>query len=152
MDLGPKDHSAYALQEFPVCGALAPYELDALVKICIAVSFSPRQTVFFEGDEAKSFFIVRSGAASACKSLGDGRRQVTGFLYPADFCGLAIGGRYANSVEAITNLTLYRFARRQSDSLLETFPKLQRRMLSQAGNELATAQEQLVLLGRKTAT
>ena len=152
MELGSTDHSAYAPQEFPVCGALAPYEFDALVNVCLEVRCSPRQTVFFEGDEAKGFYIVGSGAASSCKSLGDGRRQVTGFLYPADFCGLAIGGRYTNSVEAITDLTLYYFARRDPESLLETFPTLQRRMLSQADNALATAQEQLVLLGCKNAT
>ena len=36
--------------------------------------------------------------------------------------------------------------------MLERFPKLERRLLGQASNELAVAQDQLVLLGRKTAT
>jgi len=74
-----------------------------------------------------------------------------GFLYPADFCGLAINGRYVNSAVAVTNLTLGSFARRQSESLLDRFPKFERRLLGQASNELAIAQEQMVLLGQKTA-
>ena len=155
MDWEPKErsvHGAYPLRELALCGALAPAELDALAKLGLEVRYARRQSVFFEEDEAESLFIVKCGVASVSKSLGDGRRQVTGFLYPADLCGLAIDGHYANSVEAVTNLSLYRFARRQSEDLLERFPKLERRLLEQAGNELAVAQDQLVLLGRKTAT
>ena len=155
MDWEPKErsvHGAHPLRELALCGALAPAELDALAKLGLEVRYARRQSVFFEEDEAESLFIVKCGVASVSKSLGDGRRQVTGFLYPADLCGLAIDGHYGNSIEAVTNLSLYRFARRQSEDLLERFPKLERRLLEQAGNELAVAQDQLVLLGRKTAT
>ena len=144
--------AALPARDLAVCGALQPGELDALATICHEVRYTPKQPIFFEDDEAESFFIVKSGVAIVSKSLADGRRQVMGFLYPADFCGLAVDGHYANSVEAVTNLTVYRYASRQSESLLETFPKLERRLLGQAGNELAAVQEQLVLLGRKTAT
>ena len=148
----PSVDDACALRELPLAGALAPDELDALSTICREIRHTPRQSVFFEGDEAESFFVVRSGVASVSKSLADGRRQVMGFLYPADLCGLAVDGRHANSVEAVTNLTLHRFARRQSEDLLDRFPRLERRLLGQAGDELAAAQEQIVLLGRRTAT
>ena len=151
MDPELKDHGAQALQELALCGALAPDELDALATISLEVRYTPRQMVFLEEDEAESSFVVGSGVASVSKALADGRRQVTGFLYPADMCGLAIDGRHANSVEAVTRLTLYRFSRRQSDDLLNKFSKLKQRLLGQAGNELAAAQEQIVLLGRKTA-
>jgi len=145
-------NGGHPVRELALCGALAPDELDALATIGFEVRYTAKQPIFFEGDEAKSFFTVKNGVAAVSKSLADGRRQVTGFLYPADLCGLATDGRYANSVEAITNLTLYCFARRQSEGVLDRFPKLERRLLGQASNELAAAQEQIVLLGRKTAT
>ena len=83
MDLELEEHSidsAYALRELALGGPLAPDELDALATICLEVTYTPRQSVFFAGDEADSFFVVRRGVASVSKSLADGRRQVTGFL------------------------------------------------------------------------
>lgn len=144
-------HGAFPVREFVVSGPLAPDELDALGTIFLEARYTPKQLILLEGDEAVSFFIITSGVASVSKSLADGRRQVMGFLYPADFCGLATNGRYVNSAVAVTNLTLCSFARRQSESLLDRFPKFERRLLGQASNELAIAQEQMVLLGQKTA-
>ena len=43
------------------------------------------------------------------------------------------------------------FPRRKLEKLLDEFPKLERRLLKTASNELAAAQDQMLLLGRKTA-
>lgn len=139
------------VRELAVCGALALDELHALAAIVHEIDFAPHQSVFHEWDEAECFFIVTSGVASVSKLLADGRRQIMGFLYSADFFGLAIDDHYANCVTAITNLTLCRFLRDQYEALLDRFPELEKRLLGQASNELAVAQEQMVLLGRKTA-
>lgn len=143
---------ACAVRELAVCGALAPDELQALTAIVHEVPYVPHQTVFHECDEADGFFIITSGVATVSKFLADGRRQLTGFLYPSDFFGLAVDGFYANSVTAVTGVTLCRFVRGQYEALLDRFPKLEMRLLGQASNELALAQEQMLLLGQKTAT
>jgi CRP/FNR family transcriptional regulator, anaerobic regulatory protein len=44
-----------------------------------------------------------------------------------------------------------RFPRRQLERLLDEFPRMERQLLAMASNELAAAQEQMMLLGRKTA-
>jgi CRP/FNR family transcriptional regulator len=44
-----------------------------------------------------------------------------------------------------------RFIRRKLDQLLERYPKMERRLLTMVGHELAMAQEQMLQLGRKTA-
>ncbi|MDD9928585.1 MAG: helix-turn-helix domain-containing protein [Rhodospirillaceae bacterium] len=44
-----------------------------------------------------------------------------------------------------------RFPRRKLESLLEELPHLEKRLLGLASNELAQAQDQMVMLGRKTA-
>lgn len=58
---------------------------------------------------------------------------------------------YAYSAETVTLTALCRFPRRQMEELLEALPKLQRRWFGLASTELAAAQDQMLLLGRKTA-
>jgi CRP/FNR family transcriptional regulator len=86
------------------------------------------------------------------KLLPDGRRQITGFLYAGDFLGMAYGSEYAYTAEAIDNATLCRFPREKLEALFDEFPKLEKRLLEIASNELIAAQNQMVLLGRKSAT
>jgi CRP/FNR family transcriptional regulator len=134
-----------------VCGVLDPQELYALAEIVHELHRTHRQSVIVEGDEADSFYVVTGGVASVEKLLADGRRQVVGFLYPSDFFGLAIDGRYAYNVTAVTNLSLCRLDRAKYLNLIERFPKLEHRLLGMASDELAANQEQLLVLGRKTA-
>jgi CRP/FNR family transcriptional regulator len=97
------------------------------------------QMLFSEGDPAKFLYTVVGGTFQIYKLLPDGRRQITGFLFPGDFLGLADDDVYAYSAEAITNAALYRY-------------RMEQRLLTIASHELSEAQEQLLLLGRKTAT
>jgi CRP/FNR family transcriptional regulator len=83
--------------------------------------------------------------------LPDGRRQITGFVGPEHFLGLAISEHYAFTAEAITTVRYCLFPRARMTALLEDFPLMERRLLGRASNELAAAQEQMLLLGRKTA-
>ena len=46
---------------------------------------------------------------------------------------------------------LCRFPRRKLERLLERYPKMEHRLLGMVSHELAVAQEQMLLLGRKTA-
>lgn len=134
-----------------VCGVLEPDELRQLAELVHEIDYSKQQTVFLEGDDEGGLFIVTHGVAMIYKLLADGRRQVTGFLYPGDHFGIAIAGKHAYSVEAVTELSLCRFQRNQFEDLLERFPKLERRLLRESSNELVANQEQMMLLGRKTA-
>ena len=134
-----------------VCGVLEPDELYALAEIVHEAHRAHHQSVIVEGDEADSVFIVTAGVASVEKLLADGRRQIVGFLYPSDFFGLSVGGSYAYSVTAVTNLSLCQFDRPRYLALIERFPKLEHRLLGMASNELAASQDQMLLLGRKTA-
>lgn len=134
-----------------VCGVLGPEELRQLAAIVHEIDYAKQQTVFLEGDDDGGLFIVTHGVAMIYKLLPDGRRQVTGFLYPGDHFGIVVAGLHAYSVEAVTALSLCRFDRGQFERLLERFPQLERRLLRESSNELIANQEQMMLLGRKTA-
>ncbi|HYH17713.1 MAG TPA: Crp/Fnr family transcriptional regulator [Azospirillum sp.] len=134
-----------------VCAALEPEELRRLADIAQNVRIEASQTLFGEGDAADTLYNVTSGTVKLYKLLPDGRRQITGFLVPGDFLGLAVNDHYAYSAETVTTCSLCRFPRRKVEALLDEFPKMQRRLFSMASNELAAAQDQMLLLGRKTA-
>src|SRR5262249_30899264 len=104
-----------------------------------------------EGDPAEHFFNVTGGCAKLFKLLPDGRRQITGFAGVGTFLGLAVSATYAFSAEALAPLKVCRFSRAKLRALPDYFPVMEQRLLEVASNELVAAQEQMLLLGRKTA-
>lgn len=139
------------MRDLSVCSALDSTELANLDKIVSRIQAAPRQMISYQGDPADYLFNVTEGAVKVYKLLADGRRQITGFLFRGDFLGLAVSDQYTYSAEAITSVSLCRFPRRKLEKLIEQYPKLEKRLLQTASNELAAAQDQMLLLGRKTA-
>jgi len=134
-----------------VCAGAAIDELDRLAGLVSPQQLMAGETLIHEGDEASHVFTVTAGSMKIYKLLPDGRRQVTGFLFQGDFLGLAFDGSYTYSAEALTDTTLCRFARRQFENFVDDHQAMERRLRAMASNELAAAQDQMVLLGRKTA-
>jgi CRP-like cAMP-binding protein len=116
-----------------------------------AVTSSKRDgTVFTEGDSARYFFRVISGAVRSCQLLADGRRHISEFFLPGDFIALDTDGVYRFTAEAITETTLRRYPRSVIDQSLA--PRFHRQLLALLSRQLVAAQQQMLLLGRKTAT
>lgn len=143
--------SACTVRHLTLCAALDEREVADMASIMSSVELGPGEPLFDEGEPAKHVFNVTAGAIKIYKLLADGRRQMTGFLFPGDFLGLANDDSYAYSAEAVTFSTLCRFPRVKLEPLLERYPRMERRLLGIASHELAVAQEQMLLLGRKTA-
>jgi CRP/FNR family transcriptional regulator len=148
---GESPCAACGIREIAVCGALQSDELRALTEILDGIVVNSGDVIFYEGDPARHVFNVAAGAVRLSRLLPDGRRQITGFLFAGDFLGLAYDETYTYSAEAIERSELCRFSRAQFEALLDGHPRMERRLLGMASNELATAQDQMVLLGRKTA-
>lgn len=134
-----------------VCNAIADADLARLAGIAVVTEVPPGQCFIREGDAASSFFNITGGTAKLFKLLPDGRRQITGFASVGHFLGLAVSDTYAFSAEAIDHVRFCRFQRGKLRRLLDDFPLMEKRLLELAGNELVAAQEQMLLLGRKTA-
>jgi CRP/FNR family transcriptional regulator, anaerobic regulatory protein len=134
-----------------ICSVMRAEDLGRLASARNSQSVEAGETFLNEGDAATHFFTIGSGAVKVYKLMPDGRRQVTGFLFAGDLLGLAVNDVYTYSAEALTEVTVCRFPRRQLERLLDEFPKMEKRLLAIASNELAAAQEQMMLLGRKTA-
>ncbi len=135
-----------------ICSALDDDELRQLNAISTAVSLQPNQTVFLEGDKNTFLFNVVTGAVRLSKLLPDGRRQITGFLFPGDLLGLSVAGEYAYTAEAIAETSLCRFDRKGLADIADRFPNLEHRLFDLASNELVQAQEHITILGQMSAS
>ena len=136
---------------FSVCSVIGDADLEKLGAAAVTMSVQPGHTFIQEGDPAEHFFNVTAGTAKLYKMLPDGRRQVTGFAGVGYFLGLAVSSSYAFSAESLDPVRICRFSRSKLRGLLDDFPALEKKLLEVASHELVVAQEQMLLLGRKTA-
>lgn len=134
-----------------VCNAVEDEHLARLGAVAVTVEVDPGKAFIEEGEPADKFFNITIGTVKLFKLLPDGRRQITGFAGPGHFLGLAVSDTYAFSAEAVDKVRYCFFPRRRLRALLDDFPALETRLLQVASNELVAAQEQMLLLGRKTA-
>ena len=134
-----------------VCNAIPDADLARLASIAVVTEAPPGLCFIDEGEPASCFFNITAGTAKLFKLLPDGRRQITGFVGPGHFLGLAVSDTYAFSAEAMERVRYCRFRRTRLRALLDDFPLMEKRLLEVAANELVAAQEQMLLLGRKTA-
>lgn len=144
--------AACEIREFTFCSVLRDGEIERLQAIVRQVRISPRQILFREGDDADNVYNILSGVLKLYKLLPDGRRQITGFIYQGDYLGIASIGTHSFSAEAASEVSLCRFSRRKLYQLFDRYPALQSRLLGIATDELTAAQDQMLLLGRKTAS
>jgi CRP/FNR family transcriptional regulator len=139
------------VRNLAVCSALSPEQLPRLTALAGGRRIDTGQTLFQEGDAAEEVFSLTDGMLKLYKLMSDGRRQIVGFLVPGDFLGLAFGQSYVYSAEAVMPTSVCRFRRHQFLGLLEDYPAMEKEILGRTSTELAAAQEQMLLLGRKTA-
>ncbi|MDB5571053.1 MAG: nitrogen fixation protein FixK [Hyphomicrobiales bacterium] len=134
-----------------LCAALEPHELHELDAMAQPLSFDAKETLFEQSEASDSVYNITAGSVRLYKLLPDGRRQVVGFALPGDFLGLSMSERNAFSADALTATTACRFSRSEYSAYLDAKPHLLRRLHSMASHELSLAQDQMVILGRRTA-
>ena len=134
-----------------VCGSVDDSDLVRLGALAEVVTLKTGAVLTREGDVAPYVFNITSGSLRVYKLLPDGRRQITGFLFAGDFLGLAIDEAYVFSAEAMEPSTVCRFRKGPFRALVDTSPPLEHILLHRTMHELAAAQSQMLLLGRKTA-
>lgn len=111
----------------------------------------PGEALFWQGDAARDLFEIVSGALRTVRVLSDGRRVITGFLFAGDVVGVSLKDRYLATVEAIAPTEVRRLARRHFEAAIERRPNLRPQLIERLCDEMTAAQEQVVLLARKSA-
>jgi CRP/FNR family transcriptional regulator len=134
-----------------LCSVLDCTDLKEFKNLGWTIRLEPGQTLFHEGDPATRVFTLTRGTLKLYKLLPDGRRHVSGFMYPGDFLGISVDDEHAFTAEALEEAQLCWFPRNRFDDFVESHPSLERELYRTAAHELAAGQRQMLLLGRKTA-
>jgi CRP/FNR family transcriptional regulator len=110
-------------------------------------------SIIAEGDPAANLYNLRQGVASIFKLLPDGRRQVTGFLYPDYFLGVTFNleAVYGYGAETVTDCSLRVWRRTALEHLFDEVQGLRQLFLAEIADELTEAQDRMLLLARRSA-
>jgi CRP/FNR family transcriptional regulator, anaerobic regulatory protein len=130
---------------------LSEAQRQQLAAIATLQLLPARTVVYCAGAVADAVFIISRGAVKSFRDLPSGRRRIAAFLFAHDLFGLAEAGRYVNTVQAMTALTVYRL---ELSALAEAFrldSELELRFLCKAVHELREAQHHTIIVGRRHA-
>lgn len=143
--------SVCSIRHHAVCGALTDAELTRLNQISRRRMFAAGQIIMTDEDQADFFANVVSGVIKLAKTLADGRQQIVGLLFAPDFVGRAYSDQNPYFAEAATDVELCCFPRDSFEAILKDHSGLEHRLFERTLDELDSAREWMVLLGRKTA-
>lgn len=79
-----------------------------IASIATSIQFPRGELIYRERSNAQSVFIIADGIVKLFRDLPSGKRRVMTFLFADDMFGLAQSGRYMNSAQTITPVTVYR--------------------------------------------
>lgn len=131
-----------------ICAALDDHEVGALEAIMTATALEANQTLCHEGDPRRRVYSLTTGMMRLSNLLPDGRRQITGFLMPGDYLGLADDDTYAQTAEAVAASNLCSFPVTQMDALMERYPRLKDRLYVMTREALRRSRDSQIVLGR----
>ncbi len=134
-----------------VCARCDTDELARLEQIKYYRSYQAGQTVIWSGDRMDFVASVVSGIATLSQTMEDGRRQMVGLLLPSDFVGRPGRATAAFDVTATTDLVMCCFRKKPFEEMMISTPHVAQRLLEMTLDELDSAREWMLLLGRKTA-
>jgi len=134
-----------------VCDCLDAADLEIAAELSRRVVYPAGASLALEGLGAPQVHNVRSGVVRLARSMADGRRQIVGFALPGDFIGLSGANPPGCAIEAVTDMTACVFSRHAFEAMAAQRPHLLLRLHHLAGAELDAAQDQMLLLGRRTA-
>lgn len=134
-----------------VCALCDASELRRLDAIKSYRRVSAGREIFAAGERSDAVGSIVSGVVRMEKTLPDGRRQIVGLLFAADFVGRVRNDRADCDAVAATDVTLCMFQRAPFEGLLKSTQNLERRLLDMTLDELDAAREWLLIVGRKTA-
>jgi CRP-like cAMP-binding protein len=138
-------------------GAPAPAQLltnrqrQQLAAIATRLRLRPRMTIYESGSPARWVFAIDSGVVKTFRDLPSGKRRVTAFLFARDIFGLAEDGKFVNTAQPVTEVTLYRFPIEALEEALRADGNLQFQFLLKLTHELRQAQRLNVALTRRDA-
>jgi CRP-like cAMP-binding protein len=133
-------------------GGKAADPLSLLAGCGMTITVPRDRELHAQGDRAEFCYRIVSGCIRTIKLMEDGRRQVGGFLLAGDCLGFDALDTHDFAAQAVTDVVLRRYRRRETEALMERHASLARVLREMAARELRDAYDRILLLGRKTAS
>lgn len=146
-----RDCGSCPIRHRAVCSRCEPDELDRLEEIKYYRTYEAGQPVLWAGDQMEFVASVVSGIATLSQTMEDGRTQMVGLLLPSDFIGRPGRALAPFDVVAVSDLTVCCFRKKPFEELMGRTPSIGTRLLQMTLDELDSAREWMLVLGRKTA-
>jgi CRP/FNR family transcriptional regulator len=140
-----------AVRSDALCGALPVDELAQFSRIAHRKHYRPGSVIVASGEQPDWCANVISGVIKLTLTLSDGRQQIVGLLFPADFLGRPYKERAPYTAEAATVVELCCFGRRHFEQLLEERPAARRLYIERTLDAVDAARDWMLLLGCKSA-
>jgi CRP-like cAMP-binding protein len=128
------------LRRVPVFAALAEDDLTRVAEVAVPRRFDAGETVFREGDESNTCYVVRSGMARAVREHSDGRSITLANFGPGDIFGeLAMfdNERRSATVEAVAPTEVIAILGGDMRRLLREHPDIAVKLLAALGRRRA---------------
>ena len=134
-----------------ICSDLDNDEIAALNAIGQRRHLAAGENLLWEGEDAVVVANVVEGLLKLSTSTADGKEQILGLAFPADFIGRPFGQSTPYSVEALTDVLVCVFRRTDFDRFAREHPSLEHKLLERTLTELDRTRKWMLLLGRMTA-
>ena len=104
-----------------------------------------------QGAVSRDLLVLAEGVVKLCKDLPDGRRLIVAFRAAGDPISLhRCDTPWPVSAEAVSDCTLFHIEWEPFHRFVVRYPAMARALVDLAGDEVASLQERLLLLGRKS--
>ena len=140
-----------AVRDQALCGSLTDTELTALNILGQKRNIARGETMIWAGDESIICANLLSGVLKLVAATPDGREQIVGLLYPADFVGQPYAGQADFTITALTDAELCIFPRDAFERVLEDHARMERLLLQRTFAALGEARSRMLMLARNTA-
>ena len=125
--------------------------LDAIIKR--GRPLQKGEHLFYQGDEFKSVYAVRTGTIKTYTLTNDGEEQITGFHLASELVGLESYDsiNHPSSAKALETTNVCEIPIDRLDDLAGKMPELRRQLMRLMSKELRSEQQMMLLLSKKSA-
>lgn len=151
---GGGDHPVCEVCEVRACGMCSDLSTDTLRelrKITRTREYKAGDQIFCDEEPTENYATIKDGIVKLSKILPDGRQQTIGLGFPPDFIGRAFKDKNSSFASALTDVTVCTFPRDLFNEYLKTTPTLEHKLFELTLNELDSARDWMLMLGRMNA-
>lgn len=150
----PCEVDACVLCEGRLYPGLTPDQVCRIRGLLVRDTYSPRQSLFWEGDAADYLFALKNGQVKLTTSLPDGRQQILRLAIAGQLLGFeSLSGRkYSYTAEALTEVHVCKVSRRDLFEVIQQNPAVSVRVIEALSQELEQAETTIRDLGLKSSS